>query len=640
MSQIDPKVKLSVFIIILFSVFVRLWLVGNRWINPDEGAHLMDASLVIDGYVPILDFHSRQPFYTYLIAGFLKIFGAGLIQGRLLPLICSLLVALLIYHIGKMLYDKSVGFLSAAIYMLLPLEIYNSMIVKTEPLVTLLICLSFFLLQKYFIKTKAAWLFLSGAIGALGYYVRQSALIVPLTAFVLLAVHYRKNLLKLIPGYGRYMIGYLTIVGCMLLFFSQYYGPEVVYFNALNPLSFILEHFGNLFSLSTASAAAAKTASGNIGPNYGYYIGYVLQAFYMHAFIIAAFCFAAFGILQSRLDGNKKIDPMNENKPSLLLYTWVLSLCLAYSYYFLTRGFYIDYFREFLPPLCIVCAAWLLKPGIIDRMSARKVWIGAFVGILLIIVHTKLSLAFGMNEFALYACIGMIAYLVIRCFMERALHKRRTLTIIIAISMVLLMVQIRSMTFSRIIEMVIWVTMAVLVLCIMRAIAGLKVVRFYDYLNWSFKAVFFGALLSGISYSASIFGLSYDSPYSLNALEEAADFLEQNTKEGDEVLSGAVIWEFEADRRPFQNLSHPLAFIVSMSDEEKEVILNGLAKTPPAAIIMDGYTERTYLPHIKTRMTSLLTNEYKLIKAVGPAKYPVRLYLHKNHRSNKSTNNS
>jgi len=54
--------------VFLVSLFIRLWLLDKRWINADEGAHLMDAVLVLDGKIPEVDFHARQPLYVYSIA--------------------------------------------------------------------------------------------------------------------------------------------------------------------------------------------------------------------------------------------------------------------------------------------------------------------------------------------------------------------------------------------------------------------------------------------------------------------------------------------------------------------------------------------------------------------------------------------
>jgi hypothetical protein len=55
--------KIAILLVVFLASFaLRLWLLDKRWVNPDEGAHLMDAVLVLDGKMPIQDFGSRQPF--------------------------------------------------------------------------------------------------------------------------------------------------------------------------------------------------------------------------------------------------------------------------------------------------------------------------------------------------------------------------------------------------------------------------------------------------------------------------------------------------------------------------------------------------------------------------------------------------
>jgi predicted membrane-bound mannosyltransferase len=53
---------LILIVIVLATLSFRLWSLDKRWINPDEGAHLMDAVLLLDGNVPGVDFESRPYF--------------------------------------------------------------------------------------------------------------------------------------------------------------------------------------------------------------------------------------------------------------------------------------------------------------------------------------------------------------------------------------------------------------------------------------------------------------------------------------------------------------------------------------------------------------------------------------------------
>lgn len=626
--QVDQKVKTSILIILLLSVLVRLLLIGNRWINADEGAHLMDASLVLDGYIPLLDFNSRQPFYTYCIAGIFKIFGTGLLQGRLIPLVFSLLVAFLVFKIGKQLFNESVGLLSAAIYMLLPLEINNSIIVKTIPFVTFLICLNFYLLLLYFRHDKFLWLILSGAAAALGYYVRESALIAPATALVLLFLYFRQNKLKLIGGYAGYAIGYLAIVGGMLAFFARHLGWNVLFSRSLNPLSFILKSFSRLYAFSMSSGDVVQTAAVSMHPEYGYYFNYILQAFYLHAFLLLALGFTLIKFFRRPFPDQINDGPVKVNHSYLFLYTWAGFLFLAYAYHFLTRGFYIDYFREFLPPLSIGCAAWLSGPDNRLRLSARFVWPAFFFSVVFFTVHFIIPIQFGMHVFAFYICTGMVVYLAFRLLRDSSVQKRRSIPIA-AVILLLLLLFLRTIDFSGLLEMIIWATFSVTILLIFGVLANSNSISFWKYFDWSLQAVFYGALVSGIVYSANTLGLSYDSSYSPEAVNEAVALIRDKTRNDDEVLSGSVIWEFKSGRRPFQNISHPLGLIMSMSATQKGRILEGLEKRPPSIIVMDGFTEKIYLPHIGSQLLAVLDNDYNFLKSFGPAKYPVKIYSHK-----------
>ena len=68
------KSHLILLAVFVASLLIRLWLLDKRWINVDEGAHLMDGVLALDGKIPQVDFASRSPIYVYAIAGSLKLF--------------------------------------------------------------------------------------------------------------------------------------------------------------------------------------------------------------------------------------------------------------------------------------------------------------------------------------------------------------------------------------------------------------------------------------------------------------------------------------------------------------------------------------------------------------------------------------
>src|SRR5688572_10808427 len=127
-----PHAWLAVFAVA--GLALRLALVQLRWINPDEGAHLMDARLVLDGLFPAVDFGARQPFYVYLLALWLHLTGAGFEGVRVLMALLDTAVGTLVYAIGARVLPARSALLGAALYLLLPFTIFWAPLVHTEPL--------------------------------------------------------------------------------------------------------------------------------------------------------------------------------------------------------------------------------------------------------------------------------------------------------------------------------------------------------------------------------------------------------------------------------------------------------------------------------------------------------------------------
>ena len=134
---------------LLLSLMLRMWMLDKRWINPDEGAHLMDAVFTLQGHIPQVDFAARQTFYVLVNAVWLKLWGVSYLYGRLFPMTCSLLTGIMVFLIARRLFNEEIALLAAITYLMLPLEVLNSVVVKTEPLANLLACVSYYLLLRY-----------------------------------------------------------------------------------------------------------------------------------------------------------------------------------------------------------------------------------------------------------------------------------------------------------------------------------------------------------------------------------------------------------------------------------------------------------------------------------------------------------
>jgi len=265
--------------VFLVSLFIRLWLVDKRWINADEGAHLMDAVLVLDGKIPQVDFDARQPLYVYASAGFLKIFGTNYVTGRLFPLACSMLIGIVIFLLARMLFDTKVALLSSAIYWMLPLEVSQSVIVKTEPLSILFTCLSLYAAVRFSRDEQGVWLMIAGILAGMGYYVRESSLIIPLlvSGFVVLVQWGRIR--EIVYSCGLFLGGYIGMF-LLVLAFTGRVGP-------LRTLSWAWENIFSLSSIGWGSTDVGASISSDLASVFNFpYLNYFRQAFNLHLFLL------------------------------------------------------------------------------------------------------------------------------------------------------------------------------------------------------------------------------------------------------------------------------------------------------------------------------------------------------------------
>jgi len=629
LSSNDKKRYAILILVALISVALRLWLLDQRWVNPDEGAHLMDAVLANEGKIPLVDFESRQPVYTYMIATVFRFTGSGLQSGRVMNLLLSMAVGVLIFFIAKQLFNKEIAFLSTLIYWAIPLEIVNSVVVKMQPLTLFFSCFSFLSLIKYLKTRHAWWLILAGTLAALGYYVRQSALIVPLvTILVLLTADIaRRDRFK---GIGFFLIGYLGCVTLVMGFYSRYMDLKDVVSCGLNPFEFMLQALKkmvlttNMTSTPIAETELAGKLRDITSNNYNLYDRYIHQATYMHLFLFvgAAFSLIPFGRHFIR-NQRKKIDDYTNSL--MLLYFWVAALFLAYAYYYYTRGFFIDYFREFLPPLVILLSVWIC-----DTVKALKtenaeipfsILLISFASISFLILKTPRGLAI-LTEFILIS-IGLFAGVYFAMWQKYSDKSKFIFPFFIAVCVgVGCLLMATNHKVYRIIAMIfIFISPFALM------VKGLKVTK-KEYTHYIMLSIIVGTFLYGYAISGRSLGVMYDSVWSPNAVSDVAKFLKANTQKTDQVISGAVIWELEARRKPYMNKSHPLALALPISENERKLLKASIFETPPAIVIMDGYTEKTYLRQVPT-LKRLLTEAYSKVYTAGPARMPVEIFQYR-----------
>ncbi|OGW16629.1 MAG: hypothetical protein A3G93_16510 [Nitrospinae bacterium RIFCSPLOWO2_12_FULL_45_22] len=612
--------------IITIGFLMRLWLLDKRWINPDEGAHLMDGRLVLDGFVPGVDYDSRQVIYVYIIALFLKIFGASYLNARFLPLVSIMLVSLFIFLISKKLFNEKIALLASAIYTFLPLSIIWSVVVKTEPMTTLLSCMGiYFAICGVKNEKGARFLFLAGISLSLAYYIRQSSLAIPMAIFLFFLFFYQWSLKKVFRSYAIMLGGYILVCLLVSTYYSQFLSLTQIWHSSLNPSNIFFEQIQNVFNPQIAQGSAEIDNFRLADQPWKVTIATLRWTLKLNSFLIIGLLFS-FGILVfswlTRKNNGEDFD--NISPPLVLLYSWLFSLSMGYSYWILHRGFFTQYFGEFLPPLTIILAFVIFhslsKLKIENNLGRNTITLALFLGIIFTL-HQKIPYL----PSSLYPLIT-ISVLAILCFFQSLNIQKKSFMLMACIGILAVsLIRLELGSFIPYIARALSYSILVILLySTIFIISGLKIrnAKWPSFITVSFiiSAFAFSFALSGGS-----MGVAFDCNWSPATVRRVSNYIKMNARDNDQVMSGALIWEFESDRRPFMYQTHPLAYRPGISKEELKKMEEYLSEYPPRFIVLDGYTEQTYLRHVE-KLQSIIDKKYELKKVFNGSQGPVRIY--------------
>ncbi len=433
----------------------------------------------------------------------------------------------------------------------------------------------------------------------------------------------------MVKSFGFYAVGYLAIVLVVMVYYIRFMPlEEVLTSYQISPLGTVLKTANKIIDFNVMGTGEKDTVSQSTG-DYTLYYKYIHDVFKLHSFLFVGMLFSVVAFGLSLLVNRKEKVPREDLLSRLFLYFWVLSLFAGYAVYFASRGFFIDYFREFLPPLVLIFSAWLFQslPGAIadkERFTQRLILAGLPLLAVLFILQENYPVFYGTGFYASIAIALVALFTFIRTFetSTRRIYFAISLVAIIAFILfprqtvlkVYLSGPMPSLGMIGVIYGVTWVFLKERI----RPLSG-------DYLRFVTLSIAAAALVVSISRSALLLGVAYDTPWSPESLKTIVTYLQNNTRPGDEIMSGAVIWEFQALRRPFHMISHPLVFEFPVWPEKQDEIRLAVAANPPKIIILDGFTEKTYFRQIPS-IPDLLHREYQLVLTEGTKKNPVRVY--------------
>ena len=218
----------------------------------------------------------------------------------------------------------------------------------------LLISASFYAVVRYGRAQQLGWLTTSGALAALGFYVSESALIVPAVVAIPLPVQAGWRWTDVARGYRAFAAGYVCVAAIVMLYFATGMGlATALGTGGLNPLEFVLQALGRGAALLDSVPEAKLLAARSWDPHYTN----VRRAALMDVFLLIG---AGVGIAVAGCSMLVARSSEERRRPGIayaLLCLWGKFMFAAYGFYFAARGFFVDYSREFLPPLSILFAA-------------------------------------------------------------------------------------------------------------------------------------------------------------------------------------------------------------------------------------------------------------------------------------------
>jgi len=616
-------------LLLLGGFLLRVWFADGRWINPDEGAHLMDAFLVLKGYVPIVDYDARQPLYVYVLAGFLRLFGISIQAARWYPILTSVTVGGLVYLIGTRLLDRRVGLLAAAIYLFMPFTIAYGTHVKTEPLTILLSCAAMYIMLVALDDRRTLLLALAGVVLALAYYTRQSSLGVVLAVGIVLLFRIRRPvpLLRAVMGLAS---GFLVVCSLMIAAYTTALPLQQVLHSSLNPLGFVV---GELSSEEGSAirpilgdddaGEMTENASAREVPEdqpWDITVTNLRRTFRLNSVLLIALALSPWHLLF----GGGLVDERRRWWTAITLYAWLGGVGLAYAYWALRRGFFPAYFGELVPPLVILAAA--VGIGAVTRLSTKKpgwrdVSLFGALGLLTVVAQVMLGpeAIYRPMYFVLAALILGMVYLAERIGLREI---ATLLTVAVAAAGVVVAAGHVGVLPRLFLYLLLFAVALALPLRAAHVDVRGNLARVGAFVSLT---VLTGTAMLWLGTSQASIDRRFDGIWSPAAVEEVATYIDQISGPNDRVLSGAAAWEFGARREPFMRISHPLLLRKGISDEFRRAILVELEARPPTIVVLDGYTQQTYL-RVVPELQALIDERYRLRREFSGARYPVQVY--------------
>jgi Dolichyl-phosphate-mannose-protein mannosyltransferase len=184
------RTALALGLVLAAGAFLRVWDLNAVGFNSDEAVYVGQAAGIahvtaLEPYFPIFRAHPLL-FQTILSGGF----KLGLSGGfeRLAAAVVGLLNVLLVFEIGRLIYDRRTGLIAAGVFALMPYDVVVSRQVLLDGPMTLCATLALYLMVRYALTERALWLYGAGAALGLTVLAKETGIVLVGSIYAFLAL--------------------------------------------------------------------------------------------------------------------------------------------------------------------------------------------------------------------------------------------------------------------------------------------------------------------------------------------------------------------------------------------------------------------------------------------------------------------
>ncbi len=597
--------------VLLLATFFRAVVLPARWVGPDEGSYLMDARLVMQGKVPIVDFAARQPLFLWLLAGLFEVFGPSLLVARLFLIGCSVAAGAVLYRLGKQIFCQNVALVGVTVALLLPFQAVWSVSVMTEMPALLLECICACATILALHKSSRWYGLAAGLAAGAAYFTRETAVAAMAVAVLYVLVVWRgpwRTKSRVATGL---LVGCLLACGAVWAYYARYLALHELFFSRLNPLDLVLSQLvQGQYSLTPTTSAA---------------IGAVQAAGDIETYAHELFAFGLFGLvgaLGAAMFAARKRQDEGRPRGIGLLFLWVglvVGMHLI-RFLFVEKVLFSRYLLEVLPPLSLLFGFTLVRVLQWQRNTLALVVLvaGLTIGVYSI-QHAAWQHFPGAGSYFVGATA--LAALLLGGG-DRAKWLPAVMSVCFAAGAVALASQFRvQVPFGM--QSLVRCSLAIAIWYALFRLASrtTRPDKRRHCVNLATLTLVMFAFVYSLGKQGQKIGPSYEGVWSPATLRLVTRELQTQARPGDVVLSGGQIWTFAAGLECFLDITHTLGLLY-LPDSAME---KAFSERPPEFIILDGYTEKRTLPHAPL-LAGKLTALYEKVAVVPGSPHPVSIF--------------